>query len=739
MLEFDTPPRPPGPLAQAARAAQGDRAGLLARAHAMLDPACASALRAVSAPVMVHDGQHIVFANAALQRLLGYSMDELGLVPCYAWASEASMATVKDYGERCLQTSEDLPALECEAMTANGSVRHLEISASRISSTQGLLALVTCTDLSDMRHVQDSLLNVGRVMYQILENNPVATFVIDTEHRVTHWNAACVQLTGLPAAEMMGCSKTWRAFFSEERPLMVDLIVDGKAGEETELQRIAGQNLRASPWLPGAYETEDFFPQFGQHGRWVFCTAAPLYDTQGRLIGAIETLMDVSRRHAAEAELKHHQQELETLVAARSAELLRSHQDLDAFLENASVGILCTSKRQVLRSNKKFAQMFEMEGLSNAEMAAGSFFPDAKAYRSLRAKAVPTLQAGQSMVHEMELRTATGQLIWVQLIAYPANPGDPDTSVWWLLQDRSEVMRAQQELVNNYRQIQQANARLEDAQNQLLQSEKMASIGQLAAGVAHEINNPVGFVASNLGTLRRYIDAMMQLNGLYHQVDNGLLPEALRTQILQLEQEADFEFIQEDLPQLLRESDEGLGRVKKIVQDLKDFSRVDQADWQEADINQGLESTLNVVRHEIKYKVEVRRDYAVLPPVRCLAAQLNQVFMNLIVNAAHAMPGQGLLQLRTEVLGEWVCISVRDNGQGMSAELMRRIFDPFFTTKPVGQGTGLGLSLSFSIVKKHGGRIEVESEPGVGSCFRVWIPVLGPAGELAGPASVKPA
>ncbi|WP_271008097.1 ATP-binding protein [Paucibacter sp. B51] len=725
MLEFDTAPREASGLAKALWAATGG-ASVLPPAPEVLDPVCVHALSAVSAPLMVHDGERIVFANAALQRLLGYSLAELCLVPHYAWASEASIEPVKAYGERCLQTQDDLPTLECEALTANGSVRHLEISASRIAGPQGPLALLTCTDLSDMRHVQDSLLNVGRVMYQILENNPVATFVIDTEHRITHWNAACVQLTGLSASEMVGSDQTWRPFFSEPRPLMVDLIVDGKVIDESELQRLAGANLRASPSLPGAYETEDYFPQFGQNGRWVFCTAAPLYDTQGRLIGAIETLMDVSRRHAAEEELKRHQQELETLVAERSAELLRSHQDLDAFLENASVGILCTSKRQILRSNKKFAQMFEMEGLSNAEMAAFNYFPDAAAYKAMRNMARPTLQAGQSVMHEMELRTASNQLIWVQLIAYPANPGDPDTAVWWLLQDRSEVMRAQRELVNNYRQIQQANARLEDAQNQLLQSEKMASIGQLAAGVAHEINNPVGFVASNLGTLRRYIESMLQLNGLYETINHATLPDELRKQIECLRQEADFEFIQEDLPQLLRESDDGLGRVKKIVQDLKDFSRVDQADWQDADLNQGLESTLNVVRHEIKYKVEVRRDYGPLPPVRCLAAQLNQVFMNLIVNAAHAMPGQGLLQLRTEAQGDWVCISVRDNGQGMPPEVMRRIFDPFFTTKPVGQGTGLGLSLSFSIVKKHGGRIEVESEPGVGSCFKVWIPVQGP-------------
>jgi len=726
MLEFDTPPRAPGGLALALQAATGG-ATELPPPPDILDASCTAALQAVSAPLLVHDGERIVFANPALQRLLGYSLAELCLVPHYAWASADSIESVKAYGARCLALQGDLPALECEALTANGSVRHLEINASRIAGPNGPLALITCTDLSDMRHVQNSLFEVGRVMHQILDNNPVATFVLDATHRITHWNAACVQLTGIEAAAMVGSQTPWRAFVQEPRALLVDLIVDGRIADEAP--RLYGDTIRPSPLIPGAFEMEDFFPQFGEQGRWIFCTAAPLYDTQGQIVGAIETMMDVTRRHAAENELKRHRQELETLVAARSAELLRSHKELDAFLENASVGILCTSKRQILRSNRKFAQMFELEGMSRAEMADAHFLANASAYQELRAIAVPTLRAGQSLLHEMELRTQSGQALWIQLIAYAGSPEDPETGVWWLLQDRSEVTRAQRELVNNYREIQQANARLEDAQNQLLQSEKMASIGQLAAGVAHEINNPVGFVASNLGTLRRYVESLLQLNGLFECVDLHALAPELREQIARLRQEADFEFIHEDLPQLLRESDEGLVRVKKIVQDLKDFSRVDHADWQEADLNQGLESTLNVVWHEIKYKVEVERHYGPLPPVRCLAAQLNQVFMNLIVNAAHAIPERGRLQLSSTVEEGWVCISVRDNGSGMSPEVLRRIFDPFYTTKPVGQGTGLGLSLSFSIVKKHGGRIEVESEPGVGSCFKVWIPVQGPSGE----------
>ncbi|MDC8770357.1 PAS domain-containing sensor histidine kinase [Roseateles albus] len=689
-----------------------------------LDALQRQALDAVSAPLLVHGGGLIIYANPAMLRLLGYDLEQLQSLPHYAWANDADVENLKAYGERCLQQEEALPTLECEAMTATGAVRFLEITARGLATAQGKLVLLSCQDLSDMRHVQMSLLEVGQVMHQILENNPVPTFVIDKNHRITHWNGACAQLTGVAASDVVGSTEAWKPFYAEARPLLVDLIVEGSVAEARE--RLYGDNLRASSLVLRAYETEDFFPQFGEAGRWIFCTAAPLYDMQGKVVGAIATLLDVTERHLAEEQLRQHQAELERTVVERTAELSRSHRELAAFMENASVGILYSSRHKIIRSNKKFAEIFELDASDPAELLATQFFSSPQAYQELLKIAAPVLSKGQSLIHEMEMLTASGNRIWVQLIAYPANPADLHSGVWWLLQDRSEVTRAQRELVNNYRDIKQAHARLEEAQNQLLQSEKMASIGQLAAGVAHEINNPVGFVSSNLGTLRRYVEPLLQLVTLYSGMDLSAQPAARLAQIKALAEQADLEFIHEDLPQLLKESDEGLSRVKKIVQDLKDFSRVDQADWQEADLNQGLASTLNVVRHEIKYQAEVTCNFGRLPLVRCLAGQLNQVFMNLIINAAHAIAQRGEIKLSTEQVDDHVCVSVQDNGCGMSAEVQRRIFDPFFTTKPVGQGTGLGLSLSFSIVKKHGGRIELISSPGAGSCFKVWLPVRGP-------------
>jgi signal transduction histidine kinase len=264
-------------------------------------------------------------------------------------------------------------------------------------------------------------------------------------------------------------------------------------------------------------------------------------------------------------------------------------------------------------------------------------------------------------------------------------------------------------------------SKVEDAQQQLLQSEKMAAIGQLAAGVAHEINNPVGFVNSNLGTLKAYVTQLLNIIGAYE----GGNPDDIAT----ARKAADIEFLREDLPSLVAESQEGLNRVTKIVKDLKDFSHVDHAEAHQAcDLNAGLESTLNVVWNELKYKAEVIRELGDIPPVNCVPAQINQVFMNLLVNAAQAIEQQGKIFVRSGMENQHVWFEIEDTGTGMSEEVRNRIFEPFFTTKPVGKGTGLGLSISYDIiVKKHGGRMDVTSSPGKGTCFRIWLPLQAPA------------
>jgi len=275
--------------------------------------------------------------------------------------------------------------------------------------------------------------------------------------------------------------------------------------------------------------------------------------------------------------------------------------------------------------------------------------------------------------------------------------------------------------------LQQANLKLEEAQNHLLQSEKMASIGQLAAGVAHEINNPIGYVYSNLGTLDKYVQDLFGMLENYEQAEASIADGAVRTRLQAARQKLDIAFLKEDLSALMAESKDGITRVKNIVQNLKDFSHVDAADeWQFADLHAGINSTLNIVNNEIKYKAEVVKEYGDLPHVECLPSQLNQVFLNLLMNASHAIEERGTITIRSGQQGEEVWVEIADTGKGIAPEHIKKIFDPFFTTKPVGKGTGLGLSLSYGIIQKHHGRIEVKSEVAKGTTFRVWLPTRQP-------------
>jgi two-component system NtrC family sensor kinase len=290
--------------------------------------------------------------------------------------------------------------------------------------------------------------------------------------------------------------------------------------------------------------------------------------------------------------------------------------------------------------------------------------------------------------------------------------------------DVTEQHAAELQLHATIERLTEINGKLEDAQNQLLQSEKMASIGQLAAGVAHEINNPVGFVNSNLGSLKNEVRDLLRVIDAYAAADPILAEHpAVMEAISKARDAADLDYLRDDIGTLIDESLDGLQRVRRIVQDLKDFSRVDSTEWQFADLEAGLESTLNIVWNEIKYKAEVRKEYAGLPEVECIAAQVNQILLNLLVNAAHAIEGRGTITLRSGSDAQAAWIEVEDSGVGIAPENLKRIFEPFFTTKPVGQGTGLGLSLAYSIAQRHGGRLEASSQLGVGSKFRLTLPI----------------
>jgi PAS domain S-box-containing protein len=327
--------------------------------------------------------------------------------------------------------------------------------------------------------------------------------------------------------------------------------------------------------------------------------------------------------------------------------------------------------------------------------------------------------------YEYRFRTRSGNYLWMHdtLRLIRDEQGLP-TEVIGILTEITERKKMEAALKKKGDEQRELISQLKMAQAQLMQSEKMASIGQLAAGVAHEINNPIGFVSSNLSTLGDYIHTVLKLVDDYEALlKDDAEPESVRQKQQEIDAQADLEFLKGDVQELLAESQEGLKRVKDIVQSLKDFSRVGETNWQMADLHHGIDSTLNIANNELKYKVTVLRQYGCLPLVKCLPSELNQVFMNLLVNSAHAIKDQGCITIQTEHAEGWVTLRFSDTGCGIPPDNIKRIFEPFFTTKPVGSGTGLGLSLSYGILQKHGGTIEVTSIPNVRTTFTLRLPV----------------
>jgi signal transduction histidine kinase len=299
-----------------------------------------------------------------------------------------------------------------------------------------------------------------------------------------------------------------------------------------------------------------------------------------------------------------------------------------------------------------------------------------------------------------------------------------------------ERKRLQKSKDEAFEQLEKANKQIRTAQSQIIQNEKMASIGQLAAGVAHEMNNPIGFVVCNFETLDKYIQKIKTLLHQYEQLaetvqgaaEPRLLDEVL--QIKNLRSQLKIDFVMEDLKALFDESQEGLSRVTAIIRNLRDFSRVDQiGEVAEYDLNQGLKSTLTVCQNEIKYACEIKTEFNEIPRIYCNPGQVNQVFLNILVNAAQAIASQnrsekGHIVIQTSSDAEWISCQIQDDGPGIPQENLKKVFDPFFTTKPVGKGTGLGLSISYDIiVNKHKGQLSVNSTLGQGTTFVIKLPI----------------
>jgi PAS domain S-box-containing protein len=437
---------------------------------------------------------------------------------------------------------------------------------------------------------------------------------------------------------------------------------------------------------PSSYAT----PGVGLELRWrspdenpryfrLFCQE--VFDKQGLSIGVRGSYVDISDQKKAEQRLAELFQQVE-----------QAKQEWEQTLDHLHDFIILTDTDQrIIRYNRILA---DMTGLAFNELGG-------KDWRSVLQEAGFRFVSFNAVNGEL-LHTRSGRSYDINV--YPITTGQETVQGFVIsLNDTTELRSTTQELEKTL-------AELNEAQSQIYQQEKLASIGQLAAGVAHEINNPMGFITSNLGSLDKYINRLSEFIGVVDQAMQGCCADEQSAPVLEARKRLKIDRILDDAHQLIAESQDGTGRVRRIVQDLKSFSRVDQAETALIDLNESLETTINIAWNELKYVAVLKREFGDIPKIKCFPQQLNQVFLNLLVNAAHALSeNHGTITVRTEQDGNSVLVKVSDTGCGMPPEVQRRIFEPFFTTKEVGKGTGLGLSISYDIIKKHGGTIKVTS------------------------------
>ena len=301
-------------------------------------------------------------------------------------------------------------------------------------------------------------------------------------------------------------------------------------------------------------------------------------------------------------------------------------------------------------------------------------------------------------------------------------PMKSDTEIGLLTESFNQMSRnvaqAKTDLRKKIAELEATNSELRETQARLVHSSKMISLGQLVAGVAHELNNPIGFIYSNMSHLREYSDKLIQLAEAVEQNPGS---------IAELKEKLDIEYIKQDLPKLITSCEDGARRTRDIVLGLRNFSRLDESQLKEVNLHEGIDDTLNLLAGEVKNRIQVIKEYGEIPLVTCYASQINQVFMNILSNSVQAIDGTGNIWITTKLVsqaeGEMVQISFQDSGKGMTAQVMENIFDPFFSTKGVGQGTGLGLSISYGIIENHGGQIQVKSQVGIGTEFIITLPI----------------
>ena len=648
---------------------------------------------------MVIVGADFLFirANAAFCGMLGYTEKEL------------TSLTFKDvtYPD---QIAKDIVALN-DLISGNATLYQTEkqyirkdkgvvwgsliVNAIRDKDNRFLHFFTTVEDITSRKRADEAIKRTAAEWRTTFDSIEDMIMIIDLDWRIVRVNKSVVSFLGLSYSDILG-------------KYCYDLMHWGKqSSEEWCFSKMLNSKKH-----------EESVMYIDEKGTWMSTSVDPIFDGKGNITGAVHIMKDVTERKQLEEALRESESKFRDLV------------------EKSIVGVFLIQDQVFKYVNARFA---EIHGYTVDEVIVKKTARDLVLPEDIQKLNDDSqrLASGkfESFKNEHRIVTKEQEIRNVAVYgAYTIYQGKP--AIIGTILDITEQKRDEETLMDLFSDLEKKNVELEntydelrESQQKIIQQEKMASIGQLAAGIAHEINNPVGFVMSNLHSMGKYSERLSQFIEIQSETIEKLSigaedVAAVLDGLHKKRQTLKIDYVTNDLTNVIKESLEGTERVKCIVQDLKSFSHKDESVHKLADINDGMESAINVVWNELKYKADVKKEYGKIPLTKCNIGQLNQVFMNLLVNAVHAIEEHGEILIRTEHRDGDIVVSVSDTGCGIPEDKLNMIFEPFYTTKKIGEGTGLGLSIAYDIVKKHNGGILVTSEIGKGTTFTVTIPVV---------------
>jgi len=537
-----------------------------------------------------------------------------------------------------------------------------------------------------LQTVEKELVERERALSQIIQGNTIPTFVINKDHIVTHWNSACEKLTGYKSDEIVGTNKQWLPFRAQERPIMADVIVDEM--KEKEIKKYYGYKWRSSALIEGAYEAEDFFPHIGEEGRWLFFTAAPIKGSDGKTVGSIETLWDTTERKEAQVALQRGHDELEMRVEERTAELKKVNEELSRSEEKYKtlfdsapnpIFIMDRHSFSIIDVNTTALDCYQQ---SREELLKQSFFDLLFEEDKELEEGLKKLTNNQCAFYPRRRHIRKGgDPFYVNIVACHAKHMGMDSLIATTTDINENV----------------------EKEAQLVQASKLATLGTLASGMAHELTQPLNVI----------------------QVASDFFLKKIKK---------GEEISKDELSVMAEEIGSHVDRASKVIKHMREFARQSDLTRTEVNIDEPIKDVFKVLGQQLRvHQISVELDLDPhVPHIMADHNRLEQVFINLVTNAMYAIDDKGLrwgdkkwkrlLTIKSFSYDDKVVVTVSDTGKGIPKEIMDKIFEPFFTTREVGQGTGLGMSISYRIISDYGGTIEIESEVDKGTTFTLKFP-----------------